>query len=73
MLKQEALIATIEHAYQPPLGGCVLKPPLILRSIKFIVEQPPLGGCVLKLPMLQVQLRYHSQPPLGGCVLKPLC
>ena len=55
--------------WQPPSGGCVLKPVIrFLTVIKLV--QPPSGGCVLK----QYHLNYHEkligQPPSGGCVLK---
>ena len=33
--------------FQPPLGGCVLKPHG-LRDFFIAISQPPLGGCVLK-------------------------
>ena len=48
MLKHmELLTAFGEFKYQPPSGGCVLKPHwLTVRDA--VMRQPPSGGCVLK-------------------------
>ena len=35
--------------YQPPSGGCVLKPAIACLSKLIEMAQPPSGGCVLKL------------------------
>ena len=49
MLKPEKLSFQAHLAwYQPPSGGCVLKPVINPLKIKRYA-QPPSGGCVLKL------------------------
>ena len=47
MLKPHYMTHAAKSDLQPPLGGCVLKPPKKL-SFKLYFAQPPLGGCVLK-------------------------
>ena len=47
MLKPDSRKVMSMVAYQPPLGGCVLKHTQPTPERGFFV-QPPLGGCVLK-------------------------
>ena len=47
--------------YQPPSGGCVLKPIAANAQINFFC-QPPSGGCVLK-PCAPVYLNRGSLTP----------
>ena len=41
------LVKQARHDYQPPSGGCVLKPSFP-TAVCFAALQPPSGGCVLK-------------------------
>ena len=70
MLKRCLKLTCASRHFQPPLGGCVLKPVKRLKTIPN-KAQPPLGGCVLKHHITLDSRGFHNQPPLGGCVLKP--
>ena len=59
----------IAFLFQPPSGGCVLKPKWWFRYIRS-GNQPPSGGCVLKLECGLPFWYLAYQPPSGGCVLK---
>ena len=48
MLKQVMGEYYAQCGYQPPSGGCVLKPALVVVIVNRLI-QPPSGGCVLKL------------------------
>ena len=41
----------MKKKFQPPSGGCVLKPSIPILKVGFS-DQPPSGGCVLKLLFL---------------------
>ena len=58
--------------FQPPSGGCVLKPMPYQDLFLRYKNQPPSGGCVLKLNNVVKNANRPVQPPSGGCVLKPL-
>ena len=47
MLKPIDEITNGKNSYQPPSGGCVLKPERVARKSQ-LITQPPSGGCVLK-------------------------
>ncbi len=61
---------TFSSVFQPPSGGCVLKP-WVQVDVFPERPQPPSGGCVLKQRLNYCQYNTFSQPPSGGCVLKP--
>ncbi len=69
MLKRLTNECIIQAVFQPPSGGCVLKPFGDFEMTE-MVNQPPSGGCVLKLIRAPQCLLIWSQPPSGGCVLK---
>ncbi len=54
MLKLVYHFSNCQNYFQPPLGGCVLKP-LANNARRPDVGQPPLGGCVLKLDHLYTE------------------
>ena len=47
MLKRVFMVSVSAVSYQPPSGGCVLKPALVKEYLGNC-RQPPSGGCVLK-------------------------
>ena len=71
MLKHCINHLLLTGGFQPPSGGCVLKPIGGIYNRVFI-RQPPSGGCVLKQPCPKIKAWLHNQPPSGGCVLKQI-
>ena len=67
----ETIWLLCEHLrpFQPPSGGCVLKPERP-EDQSSAPNQPPSGGCVLKRLQKSVAKKNLPQPPSGGCVLK---
>ena len=57
------------HHCQPPLGGCVLKPLMLMRVIPRVLPAAFRRLCVETEKMPRAKRRWR-QPPLGGCVLK---
>ena len=55
MLKLEQYPTYRLMFYQPPSGGCVLKP-LKWPYMSTVYAQPPSGGCVLKQSYLRMYL-----------------
>ena len=47
MLKQGETVNQCALEFQPPSGGCVLKP-AVRGAVAYAWYQPPSGGCVLK-------------------------
>ena len=69
MLKRILCLRHLSILYQPPSGGCVLKP--VVTSVGMaLLSQPPSGGCVLKQKGQSKKCKFLIQPPSGGCVLK---
>ena len=72
MLKHFSSFLRSNVGYQPPSGGCVLKPGSWSPNSIIYANQPPSGGCVLKQSSSKQIINQHmAQPPSGGCVLKP--
>ena len=67
MLKHLGIKHALNLNFQPPSGGCVLKPFLVgfLATLSF---QPPSGGCVLKLDWLLI-----PYPNRGSAAFGRLC
>ena len=55
--------------YQPPLGGCVLKPRIVICRLKSEWPAAFRRLCVETVNKIYGEA-VKSQPPLGGCVLK---
>ena len=67
---------TMVFLWQPPSGGCVLKPAAIAR-LGFRPSQPPSGGCVLKQDLETHEFLYPEAAAFGRlCVetqpIKPI-
>jgi len=48
VLKQALIGVGLSFNFQPPSGGCVLKPVQSFAETAKVGDQPPSGGCVLK-------------------------
>ena len=67
MLKHAALPTQSQAIFQPPSGGCVLKPDLKFAASKNRA-QPPSGGCVLKLQQINNALLLINPSRLRAAV-----
>ena len=70
MLKQTLLRRRVGADFQPPLGGCVLKPQ---NDQDIGTLKPPAAFrrlCVETKLSPALDTLKINQPPLGGCVLK---
>ena len=60
----------VSGLFQPPSGGCVLKPANALYGV-FAYSPAAFGRLCVETSKLNRLIKGRVQPPSGGCVLKP--
>ena len=69
MLKPSKSITAVSYLSQPPSGGCVLKPDLVVH-LNYLLAPAAFGRLCVETALQPYLQRKGGQPPSGGCVLK---